>query len=106
MSTEQGEHWQNWSASVKSTPRTIVRPANLEELTGLVATYAKEGRRVRVVGAGHSFTRLVQTDDVLISLDNLKGIESVDTEHNLVTIWGGSKLHQLGDDLLAKGLAQ
>ena len=30
--------------------------------------------------SGHSFTPLAQTDDVLVSLDGMQGIESVDAE--------------------------
>src|SRR5579883_1147196 len=106
MSTGQVGRWHNWSSSVKSAPKAVVKPASLEELAKLVSGYAKEGRRVRVVGAGHSFTPLVYTDDVLMSLDNMQGIESIDAEKNHVTIWGGTRLHKLGNDLLAKGLAQ
>lgn len=106
MSIGEVRRWHNWSSSVKSTPKVVVKPASLEELAKLVGTYAREGRRVRVVGAGHSFTPLVHTNDVLMSLDNMQGIESIDAEKNYVTIWGGSRLHKLGDDLLARGLAQ
>src|SRR5579883_1419394 len=106
MSTGKVGHWHNWSSSVKSAPRAVVKPASLQELAGLVASYAREGRHVRVVGAGHSFTPLVQTDDVLLSLDNMQGIESIDATSGCVTIWGGTKLHKLGNDLLERGLAQ
>jgi FAD-linked oxidoreductase len=106
MRIGQVGRWHNWSSSVKSVPKAVVTPASLEELAKLVSGYAKEGRRVRVVGAGHSFTPLVYTDDVLMSLDNMQGIESIDAEKNHVTIWGGTRLHKLGNDLLAKGLAQ
>ncbi len=106
MSTGKVGRWSNWSASVKSAPRAVVKPASLEELARLVGAYAREGRHVRVVGAGHSFTPLVYTDDILMSLDNMQGVESLDAEKNHVTIWGGTRLHKLGDDLLVRGLAQ
>jgi FAD-linked oxidoreductase len=106
MSNGKVRRWHNWSSSVKSAPREVVKPASLDELARLMGAYAREGRHVRVVGAGHSFTPLVQTDDVLMSLDNLQGIESLDPAASQVTIWGGTRLHGLGDDLLAKGLAQ
>ncbi|MGH2481402.1 MAG: FAD-binding protein, partial [Ktedonobacteraceae bacterium] len=106
MSTGQGGRWHNWSSSVKSTPRDIVKPASQDELARLIGRYSSEGRRVRVVGAGHSFSPLVHTNDVLISLDHMQGIVSLDAEKSQVTIWGGTKLHRLGDDLLARGFAQ
>lgn len=98
--------WQNWSTSVRSAPEAVVRPAGMEELVKLVEVYAREERHIRVVGAGHSFTPLVSTDDVLFSLERMQGIESIDREKNTVTVWGGTRLHKLGDDLLANGLAQ
>lgn len=106
MSTRQAKRWHNWSSSVKSTPQEIVRPDSLAALAKLIGNYAREKRHVRVVGAGHSFTPLVSTNDVLMSLDNIQGIEALDPASNTVTIWGGSRLHKLGDDLLAQGLAQ
>ncbi len=106
MSTMQGGRWHNWSGSVQGNPRQIVMPGSVNELAQSIATYARDGRHVRVVGSGHSFVPLVQTDDVLISLDNMQGIESVDAEDGTVTVLGGTKLKKLGDDLLARGLAQ
>jgi FAD-linked oxidoreductase len=98
--------WHNWSSSVQCTPRTVVKPTDLQHLIRLIHGYARDGRHVRVVGAGHSFSPLVHTDDVLLSLENLQGIESVDEEKNQVCIWGGTHLHKLGDELLTRGLAQ
>ncbi len=106
MSTMQGKRWHNWSGSVVGTPWQFVLPGSMSELAQRVKTYARDGRRVRVVGSGHSFTPLVQTDDVLMSLDGLQGIESVDTERGTVTVLGGTKLKRLGEELLSRGLAQ
>jgi FAD-linked oxidoreductase len=84
----------------------VARPASLQALVRLVERYAREGRHLRVVGAGHSFTPLVATDDVLVSLEQMQGIESIDRDSNDVTVWGGTRLRRLGHDLLACGLAQ
>ncbi len=106
MSTGQATRWQNWSGSVQGRPRQVARPRSIEELASVVGSLGREGRHMRVVGSGHSFTPLVQTDDVLISLDALQGIESVDAEGQKVTVLGGTKLKKLGDALLQQGLAQ
>src|SRR5579864_6399869 len=106
MSTMQGGRWHNWSGSVQGNPRQMVMPGSVNELAQSIATYARDGRHVRVVGSGHSFVPLAQTDDVLISLDNMQGIESIDSEDGTVTVLGGTKLKKLGDELLARGLAQ
>ncbi|HEY7122579.1 MAG TPA: D-arabinono-1,4-lactone oxidase [Ktedonobacterales bacterium] len=106
MATGRTKSWRNWSGSVQGSPREIVRPGSINDLTKAVGAYGREGRQVRVVGAGHSFTPLVQTDDVLISLDQLQGIEAVDAEHQTVTVLGGTRLKTLGEALLAQGVAQ
>ena len=98
--------WHNWSGSVHARPREIVSPSSIEELARRIGQYGREGRQVRVVGSGHSFTPLVATDDVLMSLDGLQGILSVDEEAGTVDVLGGTQLKRLGDDLLARGLAQ
>lgn len=60
--------WSNWSGSLRFTPNRIEAPESEEVLTELVQHAAAEGRTVRVVGAGHSSSPLVQTDDTLVSL--------------------------------------
>ena len=106
MAVTQGGRWQNWSGSVQGQPRQVVMPGSINELKQRVGVYARDGRHVRVVGSGHSFTPLVQSDDVLMSLDNLQGIESIDAERGTATVLGGTKLKLLGETLLAHGLAQ
>jgi len=99
-------HWQNWSGSVTCAPREIAEPRSVEELARMVATFARNRRHIRVAGSGHSFTPLVRTDDVLISMEHLSGIESVNADAGTVTVLGGTRLKLLGDALLARGLAQ
>src|SRR5579871_5004447 len=102
----RASRWSNWSGSVRGTPREIAMPASIDELAQRVADYARAGRHVRVVGAGHSFTPLVQTDDVLMSLDNMQGITAANEARGTVTVLGGTRLYRLGPDLLARGVAQ
>ncbi|MEK5477312.1 D-arabinono-1,4-lactone oxidase [Paenibacillus sp. FSL R5-0407] len=100
------KEWRNWSGLVRGLPRSIVYPASIDEVVEVVKACAAEGRKLRVVGTGHSFTRLVQTDDVLVSLDQLQGVISVDSEKGIAEVWGGTKLDRLGEELHAFGVAQ
>jgi FAD-linked oxidoreductase len=106
MSHTRRGGWSNWSGSVQSVPRQVVSPHSTADLLRLLGEYGRSGRHARVVGSGHSFTPLSQTDDVLLSLDGLQGIESVDTRRGTVRVLGGTKLKRLGEALLAHGLAQ
>lgn len=106
MALAKTQPWHNWSGSVASNIRQLVKPASIEELADLIGNYSREGRHVRVVGAGHSFTPLAKTNDILLSLDKLQGIESIDADGSTATILGGTRLKLLGDKLLAQGFAQ
>ena len=106
MVIPQGERWSNWSGSVQCTPDQVISPSTVDELARLVGLYGRSGRHIRVVGAGHSFTPLVQTDDILISLEHLQGLEAIDHEAKTVTVLGGTQLKMLGDLLFKQGLAQ
>ncbi len=106
MAITQTSRWSNWSGSVQCTPRQVITPHTIDELTRLIGTYGRVGRQVRVVGAGHSFTPLVQTDDVLLSLEHMQGIEAIDREAGTVTVLGGTQLKLLGSELFKAGLAQ
>lgn len=98
--------WRNWSGSVSCAPRETVAPGSIAELARTVGEHGRAGRRLRVVGSGHSFTPLAQTDDTLLRMDGLRGITSFDADRGLVTVLGGTPLKQLGDALLERGVAQ
>jgi L-gulonolactone oxidase len=72
-----------------------------EELSGAVA----DGLRVRVAGSGHSFTDLVPTDGLLLSLARMDGILDVDRASGLVRVQAGITLHSLSRTLAGHGLA-
>ncbi len=97
--------WHNWSGSVSSTPRRVAVPGSEAEVAAVVREAARDGANVRVVGSGHSFVPLCATDGVLVTLDALHGVVSVDPERRQATILAGTKLHRLGPLLHAAGLA-
>src|SRR5690242_20919492 len=98
--------WHNWSGSVRGSPQAVYLPRGIDELAQAMDRYSREGRHVRVVGDGHSFTPLAQTDDVLLSLDKMQGIVAVDAERGTARVQAGTRLRLLGDQLLKRGLAQ
>ncbi|MGO4537112.1 D-arabinono-1,4-lactone oxidase [Paenibacillus sp. 2TAB19] len=98
--------WSNWSGSVQATPRQVIMPSSIEEVVNTVLLCRREGRRLRTVGSGHSFTPIAASDDILISLDRMQGIVSVDPEARTATVWAGTKLKLLGELLFENGLAQ
>ncbi|MGE0536101.1 MAG: D-arabinono-1,4-lactone oxidase [Pirellulales bacterium] len=95
--------WTNWSGSVTCHPRQIARPASEAQLCELIAAANEAQRTVRVAGTGHSFTPLCATDDLLISLDDLQGLISVDAAGSTATLWAGTKIARATELLLERG---
>jgi FAD-linked oxidoreductase len=98
-------HFQNWSADVKSTPAQILMPASEAEIVQIVKDAAAQNRKIRVVGSGHSFTPLCHTNDILLSLDKMRGLEDVDKATCQATILAGTKIKDLGHLLFAEEMA-
>lgn len=98
--------WQNWSGSVEFSPEKVVYPASEEEIIRLVKECRAQGKQLRVVGSGHSFTPLVKTNGLLVSLDNYQGVLEVDRATNQATVRAGTKIKRLGAELFSYGLAQ
>jgi FAD/FMN-containing dehydrogenase len=97
--------WGNWSGSLRFTPKTLEKPRDEEDLVKIVRRAAAEQRCVRVVGAGHSSSALVETDDLLISLEKFQGLVSHDADRSQATIRAGMILHDAGKVLRDVGLA-
>lgn len=106
MKTEQGRTWKNWAHTFESHPEKIYYPSSINEVCTIVKEATIEGQSIRVIGAGHSFTRLVESDEWLISLDALSGIESIDKDNGTVTIFGGTRLYHVGEELGREGFSQ
>ncbi|BBI35355.1 D-arabinono-1,4-lactone oxidase [Cohnella abietis] len=103
---KSGQRWRNWSGIVQATPQQVIYPGSTEEIVDAVRLCRRESRTLRVVGSGHSFTAVAASDDVLLSLDRMQGIVSVDAESCTAIVWAGTKLKALGELLHAEGLAQ
>ena len=99
------KEFRNWAGNQVCLPAARHRPRTVAEVCDLVAAAAQRGQRVKVVGAGHSFTDIACTDGLLLSLDALDRVEHVDAERGRVTVQAGIRLHQLNDRLAEVGLA-
>lgn len=100
--------WQNWAGNQHAYPAQRAEPASVDELRSVLQRAVEASRTVRCVGAGHSFTPIAVTDGVQISLDSLRGIESVarhDDGSAQVTVLGGTRLRELTARLWDLGLA-
>ena len=99
------ERWANWAGSVTCEAAGLPRPRSEAEIAEWVRRAGAEGRTLRVVGTGHSFTPLIATDGYVMSLDDFCGLEAHDAARLEATARAGTKLSALGRELRARGLA-
>ncbi|UNK69888.1 D-arabinono-1,4-lactone oxidase [Microbacterium sp. H1-D42] len=103
--TRPGGTWQNWGRSASVRPVRVERPRSAEGVQRAVKAAAAEGLTIKAVGAGHSFTGIAVAPGVLVELDELQGVVSVDAERGRVTLRGGTRLHRIPELLRPHGLA-
>jgi FAD/FMN-containing dehydrogenase len=96
--------WANWSGSLRFTPATIEKPSSPEALAKLVGKARERGSVARMVGAGHSSSALVKTNDVLISLEKFQGLGDYDTDAREAWVHTGMSLSDTSKALQDIGL--
>ncbi len=66
-----GAVWSNWAGDRSCTPRDLLRPGSLRELSEVVAEAASAGRQITAAGSGHSFTGAAMSDDLMLDVGAL-----------------------------------
>ena len=97
--------WTNWAGNQTCSPRELLRPTGRAELGEQVAAATEAGRKVAVVGSGHSFTAAALSDDVLLDVSAISGVIEADLATGLVKVGGGTVLADLNRTLDSLGLA-
>ena len=96
----------NWSGLITFTPNEIHFPSTEIELIEIIQDAQQTKKKIRVIGSGHSFTPLIVSDSILISLDDYAGIINVDKEKMHVTVKAGTKIKAFGIMAYEYGLGQ
>jgi L-gulonolactone oxidase len=97
--------WRNWAGDQSCAPSRQASPGSVEELAEAVAGAAAGGLRVRVAGAGHSFSDIALTDGALLRLGRMNRILDADRASGLVKVQAGITIHELSAQLDRHGLA-
>ena len=98
--------WSNWSGLVTSRPERLAQPETEAALAALIRDCGKQNKTLRPVGAGHSFTPLVATDQVLLNLDKMSGLIHADRQALQAEVFAGTRLNSLGHLLFDADMAQ
>jgi FAD-linked oxidoreductase len=97
--------WRNWAGTESATGVEVVRPSSVDEVAAAVKAAAEKGKRLKAVGAGHSFTGCSVPEQVMIRLDRLASITSADKVSGRVTVGAGTGLAKLNAGLASFDLA-
>ncbi len=97
--------WRNWARIQTATPLQILTPASTAEVADIVLRAASDGRRVRMIGSGHSFTAAAVANDIMLTPGALNGVRTIDFEAGRITVDSGITLTQLCLALDGAGLA-
>jgi xylitol oxidase len=92
---------RNWAGNVVFSAGRLERPQAVTELQELVARAGK----VRVLGSGHSFNRIADTDGTLVSVADLPQVIELDEDARTVRVSGGTRYGELTAALESRGYA-
>jgi len=98
-----GVRWTNWGRTFHCVPLTICVPLAIRDLSSVVQQASKEGRKIRMVAGGFSWSSMAATDDILVFCERLNRVE---IERDRKTVWAecGATNRQINQALAAKGL--
>src|SRR5687767_2263167 len=97
------KEWVNWSGLLRFTPQKFLMPKSEEQLATLVRNAFENGQTLKIAAAGHSSSSLVETNELLVNLNELKGIVNSD-DHNAV-LRTGMTVHEANMELQKRNLA-
>jgi L-gulonolactone oxidase len=64
-------NWRNWAGDERCRPAAVEIPGSIEEISEVIARAVAREDRVRVAGAGHSFSDVALTDGSQLRLERL-----------------------------------
>jgi len=103
--THHATHWRNWVGNQSCIASEYAAPKSESELCDRIHAATQRGLDVRCAGSGHSFTPVVATSGLLLTLADMKGVKHVDSQKKRVTASAGTTINELGRHLKAHGLS-
>src|SRR5271155_3842379 len=101
----RGGHWRNWVGNQSFIARYRAEPGSEDELAAVVREAWRQNLPIRVAGSGHSFTPVVMTSGLLLSLKDMQGLVSADLERKRVVVRAGTRIGDIGRALKEIGLS-
>jgi alditol oxidase len=95
------ERVTNWAGNIVFGAKQLHRPTSVDQIQELVAA----GGPLRVLGSGHSFNRMADTEGDLVTLADLPRVVEVSPDRRSVRVDGGIRYGELAVRLHEEGLA-
>src|SRR5690349_2541865 len=95
------ETTRNWAGNIAFGAARLHHPETVAQAQDLVARH----RKLKVIGARHSFTDIADSSEDLVSLDRFDPAIAVDAARRTVTISGNVRYEQLCGALHRAGFA-
>nr|WP_233713721.1 FAD-binding protein [Lederbergia citri] len=92
---------RNWAGNFQYSTTNWHEPESVEEVQQLVSRLTK----LRVIGTGHSFNSIADSNENIVSLQKINKVLSIDREKESVTVQGGIKYGDLCHVLQQHGYA-
>jgi FAD/FMN-containing dehydrogenase len=105
MTLEKGGLWRNWVGNQYCVSQFKASPETEADVAELVHEAHRHDLAVRVSGLGHSFTPVVGTNGLLLSLENLRGVQTIDRDRKQITVASGTRINEVGRVLKEHGLS-
>jgi alditol oxidase len=100
VETEKG-HLTNWSGNIRYRAGNFHYPRTVEEVQAIV----RQCDRITCLGSRHSFNRIADNEDNLLSLKEMNKVLTLDSHTRTVTIEGGARYGEFVGHLHEHGYA-
>jgi D-arabinono-1,4-lactone oxidase len=94
-----------WARTNHSLPELYLTPHSIEEIRLIVELARRCGKKIVVVGSGHSPSNLTCTTSWMVNLDGFNAVVSEDTETLRIHVQAGIRLYELIAELDRRGWA-
>jgi alditol oxidase len=91
----------NWARNVEFGAQRLHQPASLDDLRRIV----EAAHRVRALGTGHSFNRIADSDEDMVSVAGLPPHAVIDADRATVTVTAGMRYAEVAEALRGSGFA-
>lgn len=96
--------WRNWSGEHEARPRRYHQPSSEADVVDVIERVRETDARLRVVGAGHSWSDAAACDEHMMNLDRMDAVKRVDKARCEITVEAGIRLKALIARMRERGL--